>query len=75
MPFITRCQYCRHRALVPDGALGVSLECPSCRAWYTVVPAEDPGPAPKPTPLPLNGDCAVKTTDTRTKTVKSSFGK
>jgi len=37
--------------------------------------AGKPTPAPKPTPLPLNGDCAVKTTDTRTKTVKSSLGK
>jgi outer membrane protein len=34
-----------------------------------------PTPAPKPTPLPLNGDCAVKTTATQTKTVNSSLGK
>lgn len=27
-----------------------------------------PTPAPKPTPLPLNGDCAVRTTTTRTTT-------
>jgi len=37
--------------------------------------AGKPTPAPKPTPLPLNGDCAVKTTATQTKTVKSSLGK
>ncbi len=37
--------------------------------------AGKPTPAPKPTPLPLNGDCAVKSTDTRAKTVKSSLGK
>jgi Outer membrane efflux protein len=34
-----------------------------------------PTPAPKPTPLPLNGDCAVKTTATQTKTANSSIGK
>ncbi|PYK59463.1 MAG: hypothetical protein DME43_08735 [Verrucomicrobia bacterium] len=62
-----------------DRATATEIKYSTCldepRTRQQLRTAGKPTPAPKPTPLPLNGDCAVKTTDTRTKTVKSSFGK
>ncbi len=62
-----------------DRATATEIKYSTCldepRTRQQLRTAGKPTPAPKPTPLPLNGDCAVKTTDTRTKTVKSSLGK
>jgi outer membrane protein len=62
-----------------DRATATEIKYSTCldepRTRQQLRTAGKPTPAPKPTPLPLNGDCAVKTTATRTKTVKSSLGK
>lgn len=44
MPFITRCPYCTKAVRMPDRALGASMKCPACQAWYTAAPDLDAPP-------------------------------
>jgi hypothetical protein len=45
MAFIAECLYCQAKIRVPEGSEGLSVQCPLCHNFFTVVAATRPRPA------------------------------